>query len=634
MSCHALSWHTHPPSPPPPLSSCPFQCHLPCLRSVIDHFRYDREIVSIGMNYFDRYLVLIEASKSAASPSGASSGAPSDGAGGGWRGSAVDGHTYQLAAMTALYIAIKLHADHVDQIEPTVGAGGTASRRRPAQGGGYAGEQHQQQHQHPHSLSHHHHASHTFPAPPVPPLAPRKLRLSAFVELSRGQFSASDITSMEQEMLRVLEWRVHPASSMSFVGHFLRILPPLDGGGAGADDASNSSHPVGPGTGPASIPSSGSRYMLALSQRHGQDPPQTAPSVPSAIVTPTASYDASDWDHSTSPWLGAAEAEAAAERHRALVLHVLHELSRYLAELSICLPDVAAQCPPGTVAYASVLLSLTLLTEDGRAVPTSVREEYLERIEVLSGGELTGNSPAVTALTEQMHRTFVPDMLADAALCAGEGRAEGHPLAIAREHGLLAPDVERRIGGADAGPEEVEEGGLYHDHARGDSPMRDVLDAPRTAPAAGSSGIGSVSGGADEDEDGDGDGGFGRDATQQDCDVRRDDLQRSFTSVIEEAALLGRKMSSFQIDCTGRVAAGLHAADSSSSSSSSRRGGKNKKGHARDDSCSSFVSDTSESPVSVIEALGLVSHPAGGTMPGVSGKPPTPSRHHQSQSVQ
>mmetsp|Transcript_4709 Transcript_4709/g.6705 ORF Transcript_4709/g.6705 Transcript_4709/m.6705 type:complete len:176 (-) Transcript_4709:862-1389(-) len=57
-----------------------------CYR-VIDHFQYDRKVVSIAIDYFDRFLM-------------AHPGADS-----------MSSRNYQLAAMTSLYIAMKIHAD-------------------------------------------------------------------------------------------------------------------------------------------------------------------------------------------------------------------------------------------------------------------------------------------------------------------------------------------------------------------------------------------------------------------------------------------------------------------------------------------------------------------------------------------
>ena len=122
-----------------------------CYR-VVDHFRLNREVVSVAMNLFDRFLPQYYGVES-------SSG----------YGNAVDSRTYQLSAMTCLYIAIKLE----DQ--------GTSARRR--------------------------------------------FRLCSFVDLSRGQFSASDIEAMEVTVLSTLQWRVSTPTPMTFISYLLALVP-------------------------------------------------------------------------------------------------------------------------------------------------------------------------------------------------------------------------------------------------------------------------------------------------------------------------------------------------------------------------------------------------------------------------
>lgn len=103
---------------------------------VIDHFDFNRETVSVSLNYLDRYL----------------STRP------------VNRKIFQLAAMTSLYIAIKLNE-------------------------------------------------------------PGMLKLSCFVELSRGYFSAEHIIAMEDAILRALHWHVHPPTSLCFIRYFMMLLP-------------------------------------------------------------------------------------------------------------------------------------------------------------------------------------------------------------------------------------------------------------------------------------------------------------------------------------------------------------------------------------------------------------------------
>jgi len=102
---------------------------------VIDHFDFNREIASISLNYLDRYLCT----------------------------RTVNRKTFQLAAMTSLFLAIKLY-------EPTT------------------------------------------------------LRMSSFIELSRGYFKTEHIAFMESSILWTLSWHVHPPTSLNFVRNFMPLL--------------------------------------------------------------------------------------------------------------------------------------------------------------------------------------------------------------------------------------------------------------------------------------------------------------------------------------------------------------------------------------------------------------------------
>jgi hypothetical protein len=125
----------------------------------VDHFRMDRDVVSISMNLFDRFLGLQDNNcNSCKCPS--------------CRG-AVDRRTFQLAAVTALYLGVKVHAESC--------ANDSQSRR---------------------------------------------LSLSLILELARGQFSAQDICDMELRMLSILSWKVNPVIPTSF-GKFLMCLMPV-----------------------------------------------------------------------------------------------------------------------------------------------------------------------------------------------------------------------------------------------------------------------------------------------------------------------------------------------------------------------------------------------------------------------
>eukprot|EP00551_Chaetoceros_affinis_P006866 CAMPEP_0203677760 /NCGR_PEP_ID=MMETSP0090-20130426/29473_1 /ASSEMBLY_ACC=CAM_ASM_001088 /TAXON_ID=426623 /ORGANISM="Chaetoceros affinis, Strain CCMP159" /LENGTH=330 /DNA_ID=CAMNT_0050544753 /DNA_START=248 /DNA_END=1240 /DNA_ORIENTATION=+ len=54
----------------------------------------------------------------------------------------------------------------------------------------------------------------------------KKIKLSTLTQLSRGQFEPAHIEDMEIEILKSLEWLVHPPMVLDFVTLFLKFLPP------------------------------------------------------------------------------------------------------------------------------------------------------------------------------------------------------------------------------------------------------------------------------------------------------------------------------------------------------------------------------------------------------------------------
>jgi len=51
-----------------------------------------------------------------------------------------------------------------------------------------------------------------------------KLRMSSFIELSRGCFKIAHIAAMESSILWTLSWHLHPPTPLTFVRHFIRLL--------------------------------------------------------------------------------------------------------------------------------------------------------------------------------------------------------------------------------------------------------------------------------------------------------------------------------------------------------------------------------------------------------------------------
>jgi len=185
-----------------------------CYR-VVDHFQYEREVVGIMMNLFDRYCAIIKAREDGEgnkSPSPPLTGgrdmfadpmssprdvktlhdgrnSPSSSSLSASCTEEEESRRYQLGAMSALFLVIKLHGE----------TGPAADRHHAVDDASYFSR-----------LSRRH---------------KRRLRLMEFVELSRGQFDPADIADMERVMLSTLKWKVNPPTPTIFVGHFLKLLP-------------------------------------------------------------------------------------------------------------------------------------------------------------------------------------------------------------------------------------------------------------------------------------------------------------------------------------------------------------------------------------------------------------------------
>jgi hypothetical protein len=278
---------------------------------VIDHFRLDRDIVAYGLMILERFLatyrpLMFPDSEGSHHHIGSDGIRRSNGV--------VDSATYQLAAMSCVYLAIKLHVD--------TGSEDDHARRK-------------------------------------------HFRVETFAELSRGMFTVRDISDMELTILQTLGWKVSGAPTpMTLVNYFLHLMP---------------------------------EHRIV-----------------SSPVSPSAS-----------------------QRLQDLVLHVLRELSRYLTELVVSIGSECARYLPSQVAYASIVVSMELLTP--QALPISVRERLSRRILNLcpwskhsAGGREAHR--AIDAITAVLKRTLWPEMLLD----DGERTSDpGHPISMARECGIL-----------------------------------------------------------------------------------------------------------------------------------------------------------------------------------------------------
>lgn len=121
---------------------------------IIDFCKFDRESVEIAMNYLDRFLLTRSESATRALH---------------------DRSVYQLASMSALYTAVKIHE-------------------------------------------------------------PQALNPTVVSQLSRNTYSTQQIEEMEASMLQALDWRVNPPTALAFVREFIRIMMIPPNGGSGETD--------------------------------------------------------------------------------------------------------------------------------------------------------------------------------------------------------------------------------------------------------------------------------------------------------------------------------------------------------------------------------------------------------------
>lgn len=211
---------------------------------VVDHFKYDRNVVNIALRYIDQYVSYLLLHKSSFGGE-----------------SVVKRRHFQLIAVTSLYLAIKIHGELHE--EPEKGCEPfdfVLSLLAEVDGFGYTGypkiddgeddDSNAESDDEIRALSNkikdlrrRHRLGrlnrlgvntaenkkekllHTVP------FKPRKrgmlsgpLRLNSFVELSRGLFTSRDITDTEAKILKALNYVVNPPTSRRFLGELVRLF--------------------------------------------------------------------------------------------------------------------------------------------------------------------------------------------------------------------------------------------------------------------------------------------------------------------------------------------------------------------------------------------------------------------------
>ena len=397
-----------------------------CYR-VADRFQYDREIVYMSMNCLDRYLIAKRRSERVArrrstrrvgSAGGGGDSSSSveydDRDSGDDEDGEIDVGTYHMAAMTALYMCVKVHGrqpeedeDYNDDGDGAVGANdagdwmrtdalkasGLTSPGAPLMTNWNAAPAMVLRRQHERQKR-------------KKRMAPPRLNMTSFVDLSKGQFSKGDIGRMEGDMLRTIRWRVNPPTPMAFVSQLMRLFPTSPA----AETASLSLPPT-------------VLLSSSLRQRRKQRGGRTR------------------------------ERQRERQRRHDLSLHVLHELSRYLTELTVCLPDVANNCGsfrPSSISFAAILVGMDVLCED-EALDRPSRREFLREAREICPFRLRTDDVRVLSLKDRMRTTFLDQLLrsgggdGDGGGCRDDNATGGdatvadeHPIAVARAAGLLS----------------------------------------------------------------------------------------------------------------------------------------------------------------------------------------------------
>ncbi len=240
----------------------------------------------------------------------------------------VDGEIYQRAAMASLYIAIKMNCSNAH----------LSSRS---------------------------------------PYARRVFCLEEYAELSRGQFTANDLTDMELLICKTLDWKLNPVIPTYFLVKLLSVFP---------NDA-NTSSPI----------------SVASRKRHFQHPSNLQ-------FVLTVLYELA--------------------RYLIEIAVTAPEVSFYLKyESNLC-----NAIRPSSVCYAAILLSIDMVSESHLSLKT--RNTFSERSSLM----LKVNTEEVQRLKRIIQLSFIPTKVLDGSLSHQEVSMEIeklHPFAILREAGIL-----------------------------------------------------------------------------------------------------------------------------------------------------------------------------------------------------
>jgi hypothetical protein len=232
----------------------------------------DRQVVGISMNLLDRFLVRCEEEEQQ-QQDGACPQQYNHHSTTTMNGNHNNSRNYQLSAMTCLYLTLKLHTRHY------------------------------------------------------------KRHLVILTELSRGQFIMHDVLAMENVVLAMLDWRVHPVTPMTFVQYFIQ-------------------------------------YYQYQQQPHQQQQRQLQHN--SIEDVDESRTDREELSSSSSSSPGAVVTVT--------VWQVVQEIARYCTELAVldCHHYNSAATSASQLAYACLLAAMDLLSEE--ALPVADQENFVQTV--------------------------------------------------------------------------------------------------------------------------------------------------------------------------------------------------------------------------------------------------------------
>lgn len=162
------------------------------MRPIVDYFEFDRDVVSIAMSYLDR--AIAQAVKKT--------------------GKRVTQQQFQLTALTALNLAIKLHGEvPLPCIDANTSGENHSTSQFHAPSSGTPSES-------PTNVTEGGEVKEL-----IPMERPVKVAMSTFVSLGRDQFTMEQVKNREVELLFELDWHLNPPTMLCFLTLLMTLFP-------------------------------------------------------------------------------------------------------------------------------------------------------------------------------------------------------------------------------------------------------------------------------------------------------------------------------------------------------------------------------------------------------------------------